>query len=160
MALEEHSDLLDNLIEQTQDSARGFLSAQSDVTDADLSAKFDELTARRAELVDELQRAARRVGSDSDADEESSPLEALERGWLSIKAAMTIEHDKTDALVLANRVENEDEVLEAYDEALQQSLPPELQQLLRRQRQQIEETREELAQLEEAVRASSDYEQR
>ena len=160
MALEEHSDLLDNLIEQAQDSARGFLSAQSDVTDADLSAKFDELTARRAELVDELQRAARRVGSDSDADEESSPLEALERGWLSIKAAMTIEHDKTDALVLANRVENEDEVLEAYDEALQQSLPPELQQLLRRQRQQIEETREELAQLEEAVRASSDYEQR
>lgn len=158
MALEEHSALLEKLIEETQESARGFLSAQSDVTDEDLSHTFDALTAKRAEIVDDLQRAARRLGSESEAEEESSPLEALERGWLSIKAAMTIEHDKTDAIVLAKRVEKEDAVLAAYDEALQQSLPPDLEQLLQRQRGQIRETREELAQLEEAVRSASDYE--
>lgn len=158
MALEEHSAILERLIEETQESARGFLSAQSDVTDEDLSHKFDALTAKRAEIVDDLQRAARRLGSESEPEEESSPLEALERGWLSIKAAMTIEHDKTDAIVLANRVEKEDAVLAAYDEALQQSLPPDLEQLLQRQRGQIRETREELAQLEDAVRSASDYE--
>ncbi|MFW6183220.1 MAG: PA2169 family four-helix-bundle protein [Chloroflexota bacterium] len=158
MALEEHSALLEKLIEETQESARGFLSAQSDVTDEDLSQKFDALTAKRVEIVDDLQRAARRLGSESEPQEESSPLEALERGWLSIKAAMTIEHDKTDAIVLANRVEKEDAVLASYDETLQQSLPPDVEQLLQRQRRQIRETREELAQLEEAVRSASDYE--
>ncbi|MFW5941623.1 MAG: PA2169 family four-helix-bundle protein [Chloroflexota bacterium] len=158
MTLEEHSALLEKLIEETQESARGFLSAQSDVTDEDLSQKFDALTAKRVEIVDDLQRAARRLGSESEPQEESSPLEALERGWLSIKAAMTIEHDKTDAIVLANRVEKEDAVLASYDETLQESLPPDLEQLLQRQRRQIRETREELAQLEEAVRSASDYE--
>lgn len=158
MTLEEHSALLEKLIEETQESARGFLSAQSDVTDEDLSQKFDALTAKRVEIVDDLQRAARRLGSESEPQEESSPLEALERGWLSIKAAMTIEHDKTDAIVLANRVEKEDAVLASYDETLQQSLPPDVEQLLQRQRRQIRETREELAQLEEAVRSASDYE--
>ncbi|MFW6063197.1 MAG: PA2169 family four-helix-bundle protein [Chloroflexota bacterium] len=158
MTLEEHSALLEKLIEETQESARGFLSAQSDVTDEDLSQKFDALTAKRVEIVDDLQRAARRLGSESEPQEESSPLEALERGWLSIKAAMTIEHDKTDAIVLANRVEKEDAVLASYDETLQESLPPDVEQLLQRQRRQIRETREELAQLEEAVRSASDYE--
>lgn len=134
---------LNKLITLNKDSAKGFVRAQNDVEDEGLVSRFDQLAEERAELVDDLQRAVNRLGEEP--EEEASKTGALARGWLNIKAAMTIEHEKTDLVVLEDRLEHETDVLDAYEEALAEEYPPAIAGLLQEQRAYIEQVKQELA---------------
>jgi uncharacterized protein (TIGR02284 family) len=141
--------VLSELIALNKDSAKGFARAENDVEDESLADLFDRLSADRADLVDDLQRAADRLGQDP--EEESTTTGTLARGWLNIKAAMTIEHDKTDAIVLEDRLDHEDDVLTAYEEALSASYPPPITALLQEQQAQIKQVRDKLSRQRAAI---------
>ena len=134
---------LNELIALNKDSAKGFVRAENDVEDESLAAWFDRLSAERADLVDDLQRAADRLGKEP--EEEPTATGALARGWLNIKAAMTIEHDKTDAIVLEDRMEHEADVLEQYEQALEAAYPPSIADMLQEQYEYLQQIRQELA---------------
>ena len=134
---------LNELITLNKDSAKGFVRAENDVEDASLARWFNRLSEERADLVDDLQREVNRLGEE--AAEEASTSGALERGWLNIKAAMTIERDKTDAIVLADRMEHEADVLAAYEDALAQPYPPPIAELLQKQQAYVDEVAQKLA---------------
>jgi uncharacterized protein (TIGR02284 family) len=134
---------LDSLITLNKDSAKGFARAENDVEDEELASWFDQLKEERASLVDDLQQAANRLGEE--VEEEASAAGALQRGWLNIKAAMTIEHDKTDAIVLDDRTAHEEDVLDAYEEALAEALPSGIRALLQEQQRYLRRIRQELA---------------
>lgn len=140
---DEIADRLNKLITLNKDSAKGFIRAENDVEDEALASWFDQLTQDRADLVDDLQRAVNRLGEEP-ADE-ASKKGTLARGWLNIKAAMTIEREKTDAIVLEDRLEHEEEVLDAYQEVLTETYPAAIAELLEEQQTYIEQVRQELA---------------
>ena len=147
---DEVTDRLNKLITLNKDSAKGFVRAESDVEDEALATWFDQLTQERAELVDDLQRAVARLGEEP--EEEASTKGALARGWLNIKAAMTIEHEKTDVIVLEDRLEHEADVLDAYREALTETYPAAISELLQEQRATIEQVRQEMVRRRERIK--------
>lgn len=141
---------LNELIRLNKDSAKGFVRAENDVEDEALAQWFNQLTEKRAELVDDLQRAVDRIGEEP--EDEASTGGALARGWLNIKAAMTIERDKTDAIVLEDRMDHEAEVLEAYESALAESYPASIDEMLQAQRAYLSKVRQALAERWEEVK--------
>lgn len=146
---DEISATLNELIALNKDSAKGFARAENDVEDESLVTLFDRLSAQRADHVDDLQHAVNRLGRE--AEEEATATGVLTRGWLNIKSAMTIEHDKTDALVLEDRLEHETDVLEAYEAAVAEEHPPAIAEMLREQRDEIRQVRQDLARRLESI---------
>lgn len=144
---------LSKLITLNKDSAKGFIRAENDAESESLSDWFNRLAGERAELVDDLQKAIGGLGAE--ADEEASAAGALARGWLNIKSAMTIEHDKTDAIILADRLDHEEEVLEAYEEMQPGAYPQTVAALLQKQTAYIRDVRESLAQREATIEEQS-----
>lgn len=122
---------LEALIALNKESAKGFVRAENDVEDEALASLFNRLIEERSEMVDDLERAARGVGEA--VEEEATTGGALARGWLNIKAAMTIEHERTDAIVLEDRLEHEAKVLKGYEEAVDDDYPPAIVDLLQKQ---------------------------
>lgn len=148
---DEIGDTLNELITLNKDSAKGFVRAKNDVEDESLAGWFDRLKSERAEMVDALQHAVNRLGEEP--EEETTAGSALSRGWLNIKSAMTIEHDKTDIIVLEDRLEHEADVLEAYEDAMDGSYPPDIDSILQEQYAQISRARQELVRRREAMEA-------
>ena len=144
---------LNDLVELNKDSAKGFIRAKNDVTDEELTHLFDTLSRERTGMADDLQQAVQQLGSKP--EEEGSAAGALERGWLNIKAAMTIEHDKTDAIVVTDRAEHEAEVRASYMQLLDRSLPPPVARLLRRQAEQVKQAHQNLERLQAKISESN-----
>lgn len=140
--------ILNELIQLNKDSAKGFRRAAAemrDVEDPKRAQRLEALVKERAQIVDELQRAVADLGRTPAS--EGSGTNAIKRGWLNIKAAMTIERGKTKKVILDNRLEQEESVLEAYGSALENDLSSALRTLLQEQRAAIKEQRERLASL-------------
>ena len=144
---------LNELITLNKDSAKGFVRAKNDVEDESLAGWFDRLKSERAEMVDALQHAVNRLGEEP--EETTTAGGALSRGWLNIKSAMTIERDRTDLIVLEDRLEHEADVLEAYQEAMDGSYPPDIATILQEQHAQISRARQELVRRREAKEAQA-----
>lgn len=140
--------ILNELIQINKDSAKGFRRAAAemrDVEDPKRAHRLEALVEERAQIVDELQRAVADLGRTPAS--EGSGTDAIKRGWLNIKAAMTIERGKTKKVILDDRLEQEESVLEAYGSALENDLSSALRTLLQEQRAAIKEQRERLASL-------------
>ncbi len=150
MDRDEVIELLNELVERNKDSARGFLGAERDMASEELASYFEKLAAERAELVDALEVQVESLGGEP---KDHSKSGGVKRGWMNIKAAMTIEHDKTDALVVAGAAEHEAELLQHYEEVLEEDLPQELESFLREQYEEIREVERKLAELEQETAA-------
>ncbi|MDX1687298.1 MAG: PA2169 family four-helix-bundle protein [Candidatus Promineifilaceae bacterium] len=141
--------ILNELIQLNKDSAKGFKRAAAELRDVDAPDQADRLEAlaeERAQMVDELQRAVADLGEAPETG--GTGPGALKRGWLNIKAAMTIEHGKTKKVIVDDRLDQEEAVLEAYNDALENNLPDSIDTLLGDQRTAINEHRERLASIE------------
>lgn len=142
--------ILNELIRLTKDSAKGFKRAASELRDVEASEqaqKLDAMAEERAQMVDALQRAV--AGRGEAPESGGTGSNALKRGWLNIKAAMTIEHDKTKEVIFEDRLSQEASVLEAYGSAMKQTLPSSVHSLVEKQQADIREQRERLSSMKE-----------
>jgi uncharacterized protein (TIGR02284 family) len=146
MDRDEVIELLNELIERNKDSAKGFMRAEHDVISDDLSSYFGELAAERAELVDALEEQVELLGGEP---EDHTTAGGVKRGWMKIKAAMTIEHEKTDDVVVTKQAEQEAELVDYYEKILDRDLPLDLKSYLHEQYEQVRKTERKLAALEQ-----------
>src|SRR5690606_14184351 len=82
---------------------------------------------------------------DEDDEDGSGPLDVLRRGGMTIRAAMTIEPDKTDRIRIEDTREADRALLEKYDEVLPTDLDPAEQATPQGQVTMIEATQANIA---------------
>lgn len=146
---EQTAEILNRLIRANKDSANGLQRAAAELRDIELPEQAETLEVmaqERAQMVDGLQRAVSGLGEEPETTGTGS--DALQRGWFNIKAAMTIEHDKTREVIFEDVTSEEEDVLEAYGSALEKQLPDPIRALLQEQQQAIREDREQLESIE------------
>lgn len=120
------------LIERLKASREHYVAAANSAVNPRLKALFQARAQQRAEFATELENC-----ENGEAEVDGDGLEAVQRGLMTVKAAMTIERDRTDNVVLRETQEAEGRLLEGYHQALADDLSPGLRALVRRQYEQV-----------------------
>lgn len=128
--------VLNRLLRIANASERGFNLASENVKNRGLSAMFKGYAQQRGEFAGRLRTMVQELGGRP--TEGSGALAALHRGWITIKAAMTIGQPNTERVVLAEVSRGEQAAREAYQRAWQQPLPERVRELVEEQLRQIE----------------------
>lgn len=123
---------VNKLIENLKASREHYVAAANNAVNPRLKELFQGRAQQRAGFAAELESWER-----GEAEVEGDGLEAIQRGLMTVKAAMTIERDKTDDVVIRETQESEARLLESYHEALSDDLPAGLVAVVRRQLEQI-----------------------
>jgi len=124
---------LNNLIETCKDGQEGFKQAAEGVQNSELKTVFYQYGQQRAQFTGELQTLVREFGGDPETS--GSTVGALHRGWINIKSAIT---GQDDAAILNEAERGEDVAKNAYKEALEESLPANVSQLIQQQYTQVQ----------------------
>lgn len=130
------TEALNNLIEINYDRERGYLKASEDVEDADLKPLFRSLSEDSAKYATELADYVRQLqGTPSTGQTLSGKVHQV---WLDIKAAIS---GRDRDAVIGSAQFGDKTAVEAYEKVLdldKTQMIPELQSLLRRQRDAIQ----------------------
>lgn len=94
----------------------------------DLSTRFREFAAQRAEMSHELESIANAYGDE--IDQRSTLPGAVHRGWMAVKDALS--GNDADGVISAAE-QGEDHALAEYRDALEADLSPEFRPVLQRQ---------------------------
>lgn len=137
--------ILNRLLRIANASERGFNLASENVKNRGLSAIFKGYAQHRGQFARTLSAMVRDLGGRP--AEGSGLLAALHRGWINIKAAMTIGQPNTERVVLDEVSRGEQAARDAYQRALQQSLPEELRAVVEQQMREIEAVGERIQEL-------------
>lgn len=140
---------LNNLIETCKDGQNGFQTAADSVQNSELKSVFYEYAQQRAQFSGELQNIVRNLGGDP--ENSGSTTAALHRGWINIKSAVT---GQDDASILNECERGEDVAKNAYEEALQESLPANVSQTVQQQYAQVKEAHDRIKALRNSFNAS------
>jgi uncharacterized protein (TIGR02284 family) len=133
---------LNNLIQTCKDGSDGFREAAKGVQDDELRDLFTRYSQQRAQFATELQDEVTKLG---DSPETSGSLAAsLHRGWINIREAIT---GNSEAAVLDECERGEDIAVDAYQDALKQSLPADVQSVVQRQYMQVKEAHDRVRSL-------------
>jgi uncharacterized protein (TIGR02284 family) len=122
---------LNNLIETLKDGKSGFETAASDVKDPTVKQVFQEFAQERSRLAGELQSEVRRLGGDP--EKSGSTIAAAHRGWINIKSAL----GGGEKAILSEAERGEDAAVQSFEKALKEPLPADVQNVVRRQYQQV-----------------------
>ena len=136
--------VLNNLIETTRDGEKGFKTAAEGLTAPDIKHRFLQYSAERAQMTRELQAEVRRLGGDPELS--GSVAGAMHRGWLDIKSAVT---GKDDHAILAEAERGEDVAKNAYESALNESLPALTETLVLQQAAKVRQAHDDVRNLRE-----------
>jgi uncharacterized protein (TIGR02284 family) len=117
--------VLNDLIETCKDSQEGFRKAAEIVKSAELKHFFEEESRNRAGMAITLQAQVVRFGGEPEKDGTVSG--ALHRTWMDFKDTVNL----GDHSILESVESEEDKVIEAFDKALKEPLPPEVLNLIR-----------------------------
>ena len=120
--------IFNKLIRVSKDGEAGFRVASESVRNRGLKALFRSYAQQRAQFVHELQSEVEKRGHSS--RQKGSFLASIHRGWINIKAAMTIGPQKTEEVVIAEVHRGEKTAIRAYLSALDQALPSESAQII------------------------------
>jgi uncharacterized protein (TIGR02284 family) len=123
---------LNGLIETCKDGQKGFKEAAEGVERSDLKTLFYEFSQQRAEFAGVLQELVRSMGGDP--ENSGSMAGAVHRGWIDLKSAIT---GKDDGAILNECERGEDSAKDAYAEALESSLPANVEDVVRQQSQAV-----------------------
>ena len=123
---------VNKLIEGLKASREHYVTAVNNAVNPRLKDLFQTRAQQRARFAAELENWE---GGEVEVDGDG--LETIQRGLMTVKAAMTIERDKTDDVVLHDTQAAEARLLESYHEALSADLPAGLAAIIRRQHEQI-----------------------
>lgn len=123
------------LIEALQESEQFYRTAAANAMNSKLHDLFQERAGQRATFAQQLGQYS---GVEVEEADPEQVMGFIHRGMMTIRAAMTIEHDKTDKLVLDESAAAEDNLLAAYHTALtDKAISPGLARLIQEQYRQI-----------------------
>lgn len=119
---------LNDLIENCKDGEYGFRTCAEQAKSADLKSTFTQRAGECRQAAQELQTLVTSFGGTPDTGGSASG--AAHRGWLAVRGAVALNDDQA----MLNECERgEDIALNRYRKALEQDLPPEVEQVVRRQ---------------------------
>ncbi len=136
---------LNNLIETCKDGEQGFRTAAESLKDQQAKSLFLQYSEQRAQMARELQQEVRVLGGDP--EKAGSVAGSAHRGWMNIKSAIT---GGNDASIIAEAERGEDVAKKAYEDALNQGLPPTTLAIVRHQATQIREAHDRVRAMEKA----------
>ena len=142
--------VLDGLIETLKDGQHGYKQAAENVRDPKLQSLFRDYSDQRSRFVTALQSEARKFGDDKPEDT-SSAAGALHRGWIDLKSAMT---GGDEHAILAECERGEDSAVEEFQKAVNDDLPPALQEVVSRQYAEIKAAHDRIRDLRDAFKTS------
>jgi uncharacterized protein (TIGR02284 family) len=123
---------LNNLLETTKDGESGFRACSDAVTNPALKTEFETAARRCDEGAVELEAKIRSLGGEP--AESGTISGTLHRAWTNIKSAVT---GMDDYAVLAECERGEDVAKHAYEAALEEHLPADVEAIVRRQYQGV-----------------------
>jgi uncharacterized protein (TIGR02284 family) len=145
MAERELRGVLDRLVRLCKDSEQGFTVAAESVKNRGLKLLFKSHAAQRAQFAAELKDELKRVGGEASAG--SSPLAILHRGWIHIRAALTVGDEPVEDFVLSEALRGERAAVRRYERALANELPQGIREMVERQYQSVTEVRQQVARM-------------
>ncbi|MFW6068482.1 MAG: PA2169 family four-helix-bundle protein [Chloroflexota bacterium] len=138
--------ILNRLIRLCIASEKGFNVSAENVKNRGLQVMFKSYAQERAQFARVLRDMV--VERGGEAAEGGGMLAAAHRGWINIKAAMTIGQPATETVVLGEAVRGERVAVRRYEEALQQqSLPEGVMEVIEEQYRRLEEVSERVQDL-------------
>ncbi|MDO1447763.1 PA2169 family four-helix-bundle protein [Rhodocytophaga aerolata] len=127
--------VLQNLIEINNDGNHGYRLAADKIENQEYATLFHAYAQQRALFASELEREANLLGKDVDGNEESI-LGAIHRGWINIKSVIA----GGDSEAILRECETGDKAaVEAYEKAMKENLPSNIEAVLRKQYADIAE---------------------
>ncbi|MEP6925069.1 MAG: PA2169 family four-helix-bundle protein [Pyrinomonadaceae bacterium] len=130
---------LNNLIQTCKDGENGFNEAAQGVSSADLKDVFMRYSQQRSQFAGELQEAVSKIGGDPETS--GSIAASLHRGWIDIKSVVT---GQDEGAILSECERGEDSAVEAYQNALKEALPSEVNSIVERQYTQVKEAHDRI----------------
>ena len=121
--------VINHLIETCRDAERGFRTAAAYVRNAEVQKLFLRLAEQRQDFVNALRPHARRLGG-GDAESGGSSVAGGHRTWMQLRARLA---SNPEQAMLAEALRGERYALTAYDDAVQDLLPPETRELVEAQ---------------------------
>lgn len=131
--------LLRRLHRLNQGSEMGFETVAEHVKNRGLKILLKAHAYQRAQFAADLLDVMQSLGVTPPG--RRSVLAAIHRGWIDIKAAMTIGRASVEQVVLSECVRGDTVALRAYRDALRTPLPDEVHRLLQRQAAEIEQAK-------------------
>jgi uncharacterized protein (TIGR02284 family) len=128
---------LQNLSARCHDSEQGYRRSAQDASDSDLKQQFEQLANERSSMAAELDRLIRENGGEPSWSA-GSLTGAAHRMWVDLRTALSRNERQ---VILEEVARGESAAEEAYDDALRQSLPSEIMQIVRQQHRRVRETR-------------------
>lgn len=144
MSEQKHISVLNRLRRLCIASEKGFNVAAENVKNRGLKVMFKTFAQERAQFADTLGKF---VGDGGEGVEGGGLLAAAHRGWINIKAAMTIGQPATERVVLSEVVRGEQVALRRYEDVLGQELPAEVRAVIEEQKDRISEVHERAEEL-------------
>ena len=141
---------LNNLIETCKDGENGFRTAADGVKKSELRTLFSTYSQQRAQFAAELQAEVRNLGGDP--EETGSVAASLHRGWINIKSTVTGEDE---GAIVSECERSDDSAVKNYQEALNESLPANVQSIVERQYTQVKDAHDRIRALERAHSAGA-----
>jgi uncharacterized protein (TIGR02284 family) len=120
--------ILNDLVETSKDGEKGFRAAAEDTKNAELRAVFLGRAQDCATGATDLQQLVARLGGKP--DEGGSVAGAVHRGWVNLKAAVSV---RTDLAILEECERGEDVAKASYRKALEKTLPEDIRAVVQRQ---------------------------
>jgi len=140
--------VLETLIETCRDGEKGYKDAAEHVKRPDLKAFFAEQSVERGRFARELEAELARLGKPG-KKESGSVAGAMHRAWIDTKANL----GGGDHTILESVEQGEDSAKEAYEKALNASLPSEVQMIVRRQAESIRRTHDKVKSMRDTLAA-------
>ena len=119
---------LNDLIENCKDGEYGFRTCSEHAKASNLKSAFTQRATQCRAAAEELQTLVTRFGGTPDTT--GTVAGAVHRGWLAVRGAVALDDDQA----MLNECERgEDIAINRYRKALEEDLPPDVEQAVRRQ---------------------------
>lgn len=137
---------LNDLLTRNYDAEKGYTEAGNNVDNRQLRQWMFDNAERRKRFGTELKGIISTLGETPDKG--SSFLGTVHRAWMDLKSSMT---SNTEEAILEECIRGEEKAVEDYDEVLKElTLPTNIQQTVRKQRDEIHAACQEVKQLEKS----------
>jgi uncharacterized protein (TIGR02284 family) len=140
---------LNSLIETCKDGQMGFKEAAEGIKDSSIKNLLLQYSQQRAQFAGELQNEVNHMGGNPETS--GSVAGAMHRGWFNIKSAVT---GKETHAILAECERGEDSAVSTYRDALEEALPANVADIIRRQYVAIQEAHNRMRSLRDSTDTS------
>jgi len=141
--------VVENLIETCKDGLKGYHDAAEHAKSPTLKSYFNEQSAERARLAQELQTQLATLGK-PDKEVSGSVGGAMHRAWLDTKAHL----GGGDKTILESVEAGEDTAKDTYNKALSGTLPSTLMEIVRRQAASVQRAHDKVKMLRDEAKAA------